>query len=69
MIRDALIFMCGAWTGAIAGMFVAGAAVLARRADDAERDRPKTLHDIAEAHAGDLTHKGALQPGSSLVDE
>jgi hypothetical protein len=39
MIRDALIFMCGVWTGVIIGFFLAGAALNSRRADDqAERE-------------------------------
>lgn len=37
MIRDALIFMCGAWAGVILGMVLVGFAHSSRRADDAER--------------------------------
>jgi hypothetical protein len=37
MIQGALIFMCGVWTGVIAGFFLAGAAMLSKRADEAER--------------------------------
>lgn len=38
MIQGALIFMCGVWTGVIVGFFLAGAAMLSKRADeDADR--------------------------------
>jgi hypothetical protein len=38
MIQGALIFMCGVWTGVICGFFLAGAAMLSKRADEqAER--------------------------------
>jgi hypothetical protein len=38
MIQGTLIFMCGVWTGVICGFFLAGAAMLSKRADeDAER--------------------------------
>jgi hypothetical protein len=34
MIQGALIFMCGVWTGVICGFFLAGAAMLSKRADE-----------------------------------
>jgi hypothetical protein len=38
VIQGALIFMCGVWTGVICGFFLAGAAMLSKRADeDTER--------------------------------
>jgi hypothetical protein len=36
VIQGALIFMCGVWTGVICGFFLAGAAMLSKRADEAE---------------------------------
>lgn len=40
MIQGALIFICGVWTGVIVGFFLAGAAMLSKRADqDSERER------------------------------
>jgi hypothetical protein len=36
MIQGTLIFMCGVWTGVIAGFLVAGAAMLSKRADEVD---------------------------------
>lgn len=47
MIQGALIFMCGVWTGAIFGLFFAGATMLGRRADE------QTQRQLNEMDAGD----------------
>ena len=47
MIQGALIFMCGVWVGVIVGFFLAGAAMLSKRADE-EAERDRTELDNAE---------------------
>jgi hypothetical protein len=48
MIQGALIFMCGVWTGVICGFFLAGAAMLSKRADE------DTERQLNEMDADDL---------------
>jgi hypothetical protein len=48
MIQGALIFMCGVWTGVIFGFFLAGAAMLSKRADE------DTERQLNEMDADDL---------------
>jgi hypothetical protein len=48
VIQGALIFMCGVWTGVICGFFLAGAAMLSKRADE------DTERQLNEMDADDL---------------
>jgi hypothetical protein len=48
MIQGALIFMCGVWTGVICGFFLAGAAMMSKRADE------DTERQLNEMDADDL---------------
>lgn len=47
MIQGALIFMCGVWVGVIVGFFLAGAAMLSKRADE-DMQRELTELDNSE---------------------
>lgn len=59
MIRDALIFMCGAWAGVILGMVLAGFAHSSRRADDAERSELDNDQPVSGVHG---TGKPGIKP-------